>query len=140
MRLSRGLKGIGLLLFLLCCSLSLHADYCLSDSNFLRLKVLIANSLNLTDQQVSTILSSTQTTNNSQTIIDDLNNSLNSSSKTIFSQAGTILNLQNKLTQSEQTLQKQLALLTDKNNAIPFIIGGCVIGGIIIGVLVRGLF
>jgi hypothetical protein len=50
------------------------------------------------------------------------------------------LNLQNKLTQSEQTLQKQSALLTDKNNATLFIIGGCVIGGIIIGVLVRGLF
>lgn len=136
MKLLCGLKGIGFCVLLALCCCALSADYCLSDSNYLRLKVLIGNSLNLTDQQISTLLNSTHIINNSQQIINELNKSLDNSNKVLISQSETISNLEGKLKTSEQVLQKQSQLLKDQNSTSLIIMGSCVLGGLIGGVII----
>jgi hypothetical protein len=48
--------------------------------------------------------------------------------------------LQNLLQQSEQTAEKLSKSLTDQNNTLYWIAGGCVAGGMIIGFFIRSAF
>jgi len=124
--------GFGLLLAALSfCPVGAYGQHCLSEASYLRLRVLLQSSLDLSDQQIAQLLISNQTWQNSQEII-------NSSSATIKSLSGSILNLQNLLQQSEQTAEKLSKSLTDQNNTMYWIAGGCVASGIIIGILIRG--
>jgi uncharacterized protein YjeT (DUF2065 family) len=44
------------------------------------------------------------------------------------------------LSLSEQNSKKLSQSLTDQNNMMLWIAGGCAIGGVIIGILIRGVF
>ena len=129
----RGLRLIGLACCLLLLSSALFADYSISDSNFLRLKSLIADWLIKTGQ-ASILLE------NSTAILTDSNLNLQQSEQTIKNLSGIILNLNGLLTLSESDLQKQKELLNQQSIAELWIAGGCVVGGIIIGILIRSLW
>lgn len=129
----RGLKIIGLLVCLCLLSGSLFADVCLSDSAFLRLRILLTSSLGISETQLTWLASSTET-------LQDLKTQIESSSLTIKSLSGTILNLQSLLKQSEETSKKLSASLEQQTINSFWIAGGCIAGGVIIGFLIRNAF
>jgi hypothetical protein len=86
---------------------SVYGEYVLQDSEMLRLRVLLRNSLNLTDEQLSILLSNNPIYQNS-------NQTLNSSDETIASLNGTINDLLNLKNEDKQTISKLSELLNQR--------------------------
>jgi hypothetical protein len=103
-----GLKIILFVLLLFSCSCALvYGEYVLQDSEFLRLRVLLKSSLNLTDEQISILLSNNPIYQNSNQV-------LNNSDETIANLKVTINDLLNLKNEDKQTISKLSELLNQR--------------------------